>query len=195
MDTLAWTLVLACAYLLGSFPAAYFAAKRAQGLDIREVGSGNVGSTNAVRTLGLRWGALVFGIDVLKGVIPVLLGKWLGGEPMGILAGLIALTGHIFPVWLQFKGGKGIATGLGVSLALFPVFGLLGLTLWGITLLLTDCVAAASVAAAAALDAMVLVSGQPPVYKIVFTLIILLVIWKHRVNFVALKSKYVTLKK
>lgn len=181
-------LVLVCAYLLGSFPSAYFAAKKAQGLDIRNVGSGNVGSTNAVRILGLPLGALVFIADVLKGVIPTLLGKWLGGESLAILAGLAAAVGHIFPVWLQFRGGKAVATALGVALALFPLQGLIGFAMWGITLVLTDCVAAASTAAAAALGAMVLISVEPLPYKIGFTLIALLVIWKHRGNFVSLKK-------
>ena len=183
-----WLLALVGAYLLGSFPTAYFVAKKVQGLDIREVGSGNVGSTNAVRTLGLPLGVLVFVSDVLKGVIPVLLGKWLGGATVAVVLGLAALVGHVFPVWLQFKGGKGVATGLGVALALFPLLGVMGFLTWAVSLLLCDCVAAASVAAAGALGAMVLVSEQPLPCKIVFVLIVLLVIWKHRVNFITLKK-------
>jgi glycerol-3-phosphate acyltransferase PlsY len=183
-----WILALACAYLFGSFPSAYYVAKKAQGLDIRQFGSGNVGSANAVRILGLPLGVLVFIVDVLKGFIPALLGKWLGGETLAIVVGLAALAGHIFPIWLRFKGGKGVATALGVALALFPLLGLFGLTVWGAILLLTDCVAVASVAAATALGAMVLASSQPYPYKIVFTLAVLLVIWKHRINFVTLKK-------
>lgn len=178
-----YTILVIAAYLLGSFPTAYYLLKKTRGQDIREIGSGNVGSTNAIRAMGKPLGFLVFAGDVLKGVLPPLIGKWIGGEALAIICGLAAICGHIFPVWLQFKGGKGIATGLGISLALFPVLGLIAFTLWGVTLLLTGYVAAASVAAAAALAAMVLVSGQPPVYMAVYTLIILLVIWKHRNNF------------
>ncbi|MCL1976293.1 MAG: glycerol-3-phosphate 1-O-acyltransferase PlsY [Firmicutes bacterium] len=181
-------LTLVCSYLLGSFPSAYFITKRVRGLDIRSVGSGNVGSTNAVRILGLPLGALVFVTDVLKGLIPALLGKWLGGESVAILAGLCSLIGHIFPVWLEFKGGKGVATALGVALALFPVLGLTAFATWVITLFLTDRVAVASVAAAAALGAMVLVNIPLLPYKIGFTIIALLVIWKHRSNFLTLKK-------
>lgn len=183
-----WLVALAGAYLLGSFPTAYYVTKKARGLDIREVGSGNVGSTNAVRTLGPGLGVLVFVIDVLKGVIPVVLVRWLGGETMAVLAGLAAALGHVFPLWLQFRGGKAVATGVGVALALYPLAGILGLATWGLTLLLADCVAAASVAATAAVGAIMLVSAQPLAHKIVFTLIVLLVIWKHRNNFVTLKK-------
>jgi glycerol-3-phosphate acyltransferase PlsY len=181
-------LLLCGAYLLGSFPSAYYVAKRAQGLDIRKVGSGNVGSTNAVRLMGLPLGLLVFVADVLKGYIPAILGLWLGGETLAILAGLASLIGHAFPVWLSFQGGKGVATALGVALALFPLLGLLGFVTWGIALALTNCVAAGSVAAAAALGAMVLATEQPLSYKLVFALIVLFVIWRHRINFVALKK-------
>ena len=187
MEVVLWIIVLVGAYLLGSFPTAYYVAKKASGLDIRQVGSGNVGSTNAVRIMGLPLGLLVFIADVLKGFIPALLGGWIGGEAMAILAGLASLLGHIYPLWLQFKGGKGVATALGVALALFPLLGLLGLATWGVSLLLTDCVAVGSVAAAAALGAAVLVTDQPLPYKIVFGLMALLVIWKHRSNFTSLK--------
>jgi glycerol-3-phosphate acyltransferase PlsY len=188
MEIVLWVLLLGGSYLLGSFPTAYYVAKKAQGLDIRLVGSGNVGSTNAVRIMGLPLGLLVFVADVLKGCIPALLCKWIGGETLAILAGLASLLGHVFPLWLQFKGGKGVATALGVALALFPWLGVFGFATWGIALLLTDCVAVGSVAAAAALGAMVLVTPQPLSYKIVFTLLALLVIWKHRNNFFALKK-------
>ena len=188
MDVLFGALALVCAYLMGSFPSAYFVAKKARNLDIRKVGSGNVGSTNAVRNLGLPLGVLVFIADVLKGLIPALLCKWLSGETLGILAGLAASLGHVFPVWLQFKGGKAVATALGVALALFPLLGLMGLAMWAITLVLSDCVAVASVAAAAALSAMVLVRVDPLSYKIGYLLIALLIIWKHRSNFVKLKK-------
>ena len=187
MSIILWVIVLVGAYLLGSFPTAYYVLKESQGLDIRKVGSGNVGSTNAVRIMGLPLGLLVFIADVLKGLIPALLGKWIGGEAMAIFAGLASLVGHIYPVWLQFKGGKGVATALGVALALFPWLGVFGFATWGITLLLTDCVAVGSVGAATALGAMVLVTAQPLPYKIAYALMALLVIWKHRNNFTSLK--------
>ena len=182
-----WIVAILCAYLLGSLPSAYLVAKKTQGLDIREQGSGNVGSTNAVRIMGLPLGLLVFIADVLKGFIPALLGKWIGGETMAMLAGLASLLGHIYPVWLQFKGGKGVATALGVALALFPWLGVFGFATWGITLLLTNCVAVGSVGAATALGAMVLVTVQPLPFKIAYALMALLVIWKHRNNFTSLK--------
>jgi len=188
MFILYWLLVMIGSYLLGSFPTAYFVAQKAQGLDIRRVGSGNVGSTNAVRILGVPLGLLVFVADVLKGAIPALLGRWLGGDTLGILAGAAALIGHIFPVWLQFTGGKGVATALGVALALFLPLGLIAFVWWGITALLTDCVAVGSVVAGGALGSMVLLTVQPLAYKVVFVPLALLVIWKHRSNFISLKK-------
>lgn len=188
MSIVLYIILVVAAYLLGSFPTAYFVVKKTQGRDIRKIGSGNVGSTNAIRAMGKPLGFLVFAGDVAKGLIPSLLGYWAGGAIVGIVCGGAAMVGHVFPVWLDFKGGKGIATGLGVALALFPLLGLMGLALWAVVLVLTDCVAAASVAAGAALCAMVLVSGQPLAYMVGFTIIIVLVIWKHRGNFTPLKK-------
>lgn len=120
-------------YLVGSIPFGLLIGF-ARGVDLREHGSGNIGATNAVRVLGKKLGGVCFALDVLKGVLPVLLAGWLTGhlgrEPGSAPAGetlaflAVAVTpmlGHIFPVWLGFKGGKGVATGLGVMLGVYPV--------------------------------------------------------------------------
>jgi glycerol-3-phosphate acyltransferase PlsY len=176
-------------YCLGALPTAYLVAKKLTGQDIRTQGSGNVGSTNAVRVLGPKVGALVFVVDVLKGFIPALLGYWLSGPLAGIIFGGLALVGHVFPVWLKFKGGKGVATGVGVVLALFPLLGVLSLLLWVIVLLLTDCVAAASSAASASVPVALFFAGVPWPYVLAFLLLVGLIIYKHRVNFAPLKTK------
>ncbi|MBM3856491.1 MAG: glycerol-3-phosphate 1-O-acyltransferase PlsY [Verrucomicrobia bacterium] len=120
------TFLALAAYLIGSFPAGYLIG-RCCGIDIRQHGSGNIGATNVVRVLGKKWGALVFTIDFLKGLIPVVVAmSWshaVGIVPAsapGAVAALMALLGHSFPVWLEFRGGKGISTSAGIIVGLFP---------------------------------------------------------------------------
>jgi glycerol-3-phosphate acyltransferase PlsY len=113
-------LILIGAYLAGSLPFGLFVARIAKGIDIREHGSKNIGATNVTRVLGWKWGALCFVLDVLKGTLPVLLLNVLlaADDPnrnhWRVAAGLLAILGHMFPIWLGFKGGKGVATALGV---------------------------------------------------------------------------------
>ena len=122
----AWDIpLILCAYLVGSVPFAYLITKAVRGIDIREVGSGNVGATNVGRALGRNWGILVFALDVLKGFLPALAallshGCRIGESalPLGVaLAGFAAVAGHNWPVFLKFRGGKGMATSCGVFLA------------------------------------------------------------------------------
>lgn len=142
------------AYLMGSIPVGFLAGKLC-GVDLREAGSGNIGATNALRVLGKKWGYAVFLFDFLKGFLAVRAGLWIGaGSPdlaiyLGMLAGVFVVLGHNFPVWLGFRGGKGIATSGGLMLGLFPpaVF-LAGLVAWIITFFTTRYVSVASLAAA-----------------------------------------------
>lgn len=145
------------AYLMGSIPAGFLAGKL-RGVDLREAGSGNIGATNALRVLGKKWGYAVFLFDFLKGYLAVRAGLWVGaGSPdfaifFGLLAGVFVVLGHNFPVWLGFRGGKGIATSGGVMLGLFPIAVFLaGLAVWAIAFFTTRYVSVASLAAAASL--------------------------------------------
>ena len=120
-------LILIGAYLAGSLPFGLFVARAVKGIDIREHGSRNIGATNVTRVIGVKWGAVCFLLDFLKGSGPVrLLPQWLlaADDPSRIhwqvAAGLLAIIGHMFPVWLGFKGGKGVATALGVVAMLAP---------------------------------------------------------------------------
>lgn len=120
-------LILIGAYLVGSLPFGLFVARAVKGIDIREHGSRNIGATNVTRVVGLKWGAVCFVLDVLKGGGPVwLLPKLLlaHDDPSRahwqVAAGLMAILGHMFPAWLGFKGGKGVATALGVTAMLAP---------------------------------------------------------------------------
>ncbi|MEM1032626.1 MAG: glycerol-3-phosphate acyltransferase [Myxococcota bacterium] len=118
-------LLVGAAYLSGAVPYGHLIA-RARGIDIRAVGSGNIGATNVSRALGRGWGVVVLVLDALKGAVPVGIAVWTAGagltSPLGVTAaGLAAVVGHCFPVWLAFRGGKGVATSLGVFLVIDPV--------------------------------------------------------------------------
>ena len=153
-----WIAVLATAliaYLIGSFPSGYLAG-RAHGLDLRKEGSGNIGATNALRVLGRRTGYVVFAADIFKGWLAVIVAFVIGAcaapaqtVPFGVLGAISCVIGHMFPVWLGFQGGKGIATSGGIMLALFPiqVFGF-GLAAWLLLFFTTRYVSVASLAAA-----------------------------------------------
>ena len=147
------------AYLLGSIPFGLLIA-RAHGVDLRAVGSGNIGATNVSRALGRKWAYVCFVLDVLKGLVPMLLARPMGivSETPGtgelfvwLLAGCAAVCGHIFPIYLKFNGGKGVATSLGVVLGVWPYFTLCGIMIfavWGICVLIWRYVSLASIIAA-----------------------------------------------
>lgn len=115
-------LALVVGYLLGSIPFAYIAGRLIKGVDIREVGGGNMGTLNTMRQIGPLPGFGVFFADVAKGALAVLIAQWLGLHPYWVFAaGMAAVVGHNWPVWLKFRGGQGLATTMGVLLALAPI--------------------------------------------------------------------------
>lgn len=151
-------------YLLGSIPAGYLAGRIA-GIDIRDSGSGNIGATNAVRVLGKRYGYPVFAMDFLKGLAAVIIAslvaknaelteRWV--QIFGVTAGVCSVLGHAFPIWLKFKGGKGVATSVGVIFGLMPVAALIVLGVWILAFELSRYVSVASIIAALALPIAVL---------------------------------------
>ena len=155
---LALALSLIGSYLLGSIPFGLLAAK-CKGVDIRKHGSGNIGATNVWRVCGWRCGLPVFALDVLKGVAAVWLARWLvdrfGGDIAwtAIAAAMACVIGHSFPVWLGFKGGKGVATSLGVFLGLMPLPSLVALLVWIVIFKMSGYVSLASIFAAVVLPA------------------------------------------
>lgn len=193
-----WSLVLVCClvgYLFGSFPAGYFAGRLA-GVDVRTVGSGNIGATNVLRTLGKKWGYPVFLCDVLKGFAAVriaflLANYWPDARPyaeyFGILTAITSVVGHMFPIWLGFKGGKGVATSAGALFGLMPWAVPCVFLVWLVVFETTRYVSLASVVAAIALPIIV---GLFARWKWIDTsalvyfsiLITVLVIWQHRSN-------------
>jgi len=176
-------LVIAVAYLLGSIPVGYVLVRLFRHQDIRAVGSGNIGATNVLRSGGKGLGAATFLGDVLKGASAV----YIGGV-IGVLlapAALSAVLGHVFPVWLRFKGGKGVATGFGVFLVAAPTAALCAIGVFALALLLTRYVSLASILGAASfpLFAWMLVRGErPPFFIAVQFAVSLLIIAKHHQN-------------
>ena len=181
-------IVFLAAYVIGATPFGYFAGKL-KGIDIREHGSGNIGATNVLRTLGKGVGIPVFILDVLKGAVPVLLAQMLFSESdiTAVLAALGTILGHTFTFWLGFKGGKGVATSGGAILALVPLALLGGLVAWLAVFYSTRYVALASIVAAVAIP--VVVAIQTLIWKsagyplLVFSIVVgALVVWRHRSN-------------
>jgi glycerol-3-phosphate acyltransferase PlsY len=187
----AYIVTALAAYLLGSIPTGYLVAKT-RGLDIRSVGSGNIGATNVFRVLGVPAGVFVLVADGLKGFAAC---TWLedvvlrlceqpleGAEAFRVVAGVCAVLGHSFSCWLRFKGGKGIATSAGVYFALAPLSAGIALTTWAVVFALSRYVSLASIAAAVALPAAVWLTPNGLALRIVTTAVGLLAIYKHRAN-------------
>ena len=187
--------VFALAYLFGSIPFGYLVG-RARGIDIREHGSHNIGATNVLRVVGKSWGLAVFFLDAFKGFTAVRVALFLVGktatetrypEFYAILAAAACVAGHSFPVWLGFRGGKGVATSAGAILGIMPIAALIIFLVWLLVFETTRYVSLASVAAACALPIVVaaliwlnLTHGMVLVYfSIVMTAI---VVWRHRSN-------------
>ncbi len=184
MKTLA-LFILFVSYLLGSFPSGYLYAKIFNGIDLRHVGSGSTGATNVLRNIG-KWPALiVFILDVLKGFIAVKIAYFFLSENIfQVLAGLFAITGHIWPIWLKGKGGKAVATGLGMFIALSWKVGLASFGTFLIVISLTKIVSLSSITAALLLPIYMLIyigTFNHP-FTIFSVIVSVIVIWKHRSN-------------
>ncbi|QNJ27007.1 glycerol-3-phosphate acyltransferase (GPAT) [Synechococcus sp. SYN20] len=174
---------LVLGYVLGSIPSGWLAGRWLKGIDLRELGSGSTGATNVLRQVGKGPALVVFLIDVGKGAAAVLIARALGlGDWIQVLAGLTALAGHIWPVWLGFKGGKAVATGLGLFLGLaWPV----GLASFGVFLAvfsLSRYVSLASVLAAISLPLLMAAGTSSHANLVVALVAMLLVLWRHRSN-------------
>ncbi|QDU81381.1 Glycerol-3-phosphate acyltransferase [Polystyrenella longa] len=188
------------AYICGSIPFAWLIGKWIGGIDIRTVGSGNVGATNIGRTMGARWGICVLVLDALKGLLPVLLLPPLFTDAdapdfvhLKVIAAVAAILGHMCPVWLGFKGGKGVATALGVVLVLSPYASLGALVAFGIVFAWKRIVSIASIFAVLAFGIThFCVIGKEAFSSVYWSLSLfaiaapLLIIWRHRSNIVRL---------
>ena len=192
------TLIVAVlgSYLLGSIPFGYLAGKIG-GIDIRKVGSGNIGATNVTRALGKRYGYPVFVLDFLKGLGAVKISmsiatdtrpEWCSPEMFGILAAFASVIGHSFPLWLKFRGGKGVATSAGGLFGLMPLATLIAVAIWVLVFWFTRYVSVASLVTAVAVPLVILtmtrfnqIHGNALFYSSLG--IAAVVIWRHRSNF------------
>ena len=170
-------------YLLGSLPSGWLAGRWLKNIDIRELGSGSTGATNVLRQVGKGPALVVFLIDVGKGAAAVLIARALGlSDWIQVLAGLTALAGHIWPVWLGFKGGKAVATGLGLFLGLAWPVGLASFGVFLLTLLLFRIVSLSSVLAALSLPLLMIRFSGIGSYILIALVAMGLVLWRHRSN-------------
>jgi len=183
-------------YLFGSLPFGYFAG-RLSGTDIRSAGSGNIGATNVLRVLGKKWGYAVFLADAFKGFAAVSISSFIAdrissarpyAEYFAILAAVMCIVGHTFPVWLRFKGGKGVATSVGAVFGLMPIAAITIFTIWVIVFEITRYVSVASIVAASSLPPTIallmrwnMIHGSGLLYF--SSVMLILVLWRHRSNF------------
>jgi len=185
-------LLIIVAYLIGSIPTSVWVSKHFFGIDIREYGSGNAGATNTFRILGSKWGSFVMLVDVIKGVVAtslyLLLPHYLTNElhqtnfMLGL--GLAAVLGHIFPIWANFKGGKGVATLLGMAVAIQPIVAACCIAVFLTVLFLTRFVSLSSVLAGIAFMVFILFvfNEQPTFYRIFAVMVALMVVLTHQKN-------------
>ncbi len=183
---------LAVCYLLGSIPTAYLLVKVTKGVDIRTVGSGNVGATNAMRAAGCAVGAVVYLVDLGKGVLAAaVVPRWLLGAPtpgVALACGVVAVLGHDFPCFLRFRGGKGVATTMGALLGSMPLVAGLIVGVWVAVFALCRYVSVASLAAAVAIPFSQLGLHRTHVEVVFGAVLALLVLVRHRSNLQRLLS-------
>jgi len=179
------------AYFIGSIPTSFIFGKLFKGIDIRKAGSGNVGASNAFRVLGKKIGIAVMAIDIIKGFLPVFIAqKTVSGPNSDIilfLIGLTAVLGHMFTIFLNFKGGKGVATSGGVFLALTPKAGTICIILWMLIVAVTKMASVGSIIAALALPFLVYFADKSSTAIIIISSVIsILVIYMHKKNIINL---------
>ncbi len=194
MDSL---LLILFSYLYGSVLFGEHIAK-SKGVDIRSVGSGNVGATNVARALGKKYAAVVFLLDMSKGLVPMLLARLYYGLDSwtAFFVGLASLLGHMYPIFHSFRGGKGVATAFGTLMGVSPLTAILSLALWGIVFKGKGIVSIASLSASAFALIFLLLSGYPSKIILMSLIIFLLILYRHKENIYRLiEGKEYTFKK
>lgn len=182
--------VIASSYLLGSIPTSYIFGKLFKGVDIREHGSGNVGATNVYRVVGKLPGFIVLALDLAKGLIPVTLfsgfllnrGAGFDRETIQVFLGASVIAGHIWTIFLRFKGGKGVATAAGVVLGIEPKFLILALLIWIIVFVIIRYVSTSSICSALSIPVIFALSGASSKLVIFTAVISFIIIYRHRPN-------------
>jgi glycerol-3-phosphate acyltransferase PlsY len=175
--------LICCAYLMGSIPFGYLIAKR-RGVDIRTLGSGNIGGTNITRNLGFKWGLLVAFLDLLKGFLPAILARIFIPVPwQGLSISIMPIIGTIYPVFLGFKGGKGVAAAFGTLLAwLGPVFFIIWLVIWYLAVKLIKLMSLVNLVMALLFPLIFWLVYHSALYAGFGALLCLILWWSHRAN-------------
>ena len=183
------TVVVFAAYLIGSIPFALLLARRWGAIDLRRVGSGNLGAANVMRASGVTAGVLVAILDITKGAASVMLAARLSGNAAApAAAGLAAIVGHIYPVWLRFRGGKGVATACGVFSVLTPLAIPPALAIFLVTVALTKYISLGSLLATIALPPLAYAMGSPAPAVIAASAAAVIIIFRHRSNLARLRT-------
>jgi glycerol-3-phosphate acyltransferase PlsY len=174
-------------YLLGSIPMGLILTHMAGKGDLRKVGSGNIGATNVMRVGGLRMAGAVWLLDMFKAILAVIIGRYVAGDAFGAWCGFVAIVGHCYPIWLKFKGGKGISSLFGVLLAVSPI----SFVVCGIEWLVTALVSGISSLGAVVVFCLIPILGFAISMQIGFAFLAigLLCMWRHRANIVRLAKK------
>ena len=177
------TWLIALAYLFGTIPFALLVSRRAGGADVRYAGSGNVGTANVLRTVGVPTAVFVLVLDMSKGAAAVLLAQRLGaGSVLLSVAAAAVVAGHVFPVWLKFRGGKGVATACGAFLILAPTATVLAVGVFTVVVWATRYVSVGSVSASVLLPPLVYANDGPPTVVAAVSGVALLILYRHRSN-------------
>lgn len=183
-----WPAYLLLCFFVGAIPFGVIVT-RAKGIDIRKVGSGNIGATNVIRAVGKPLGFMVFVLDVLKGLAPALCAGMVGapsfvghGQEWAFIAGFAAVLGHMFSPFLGFRGGKGVATGLGVMFGTTPIVAALVFGIFILLLATTRYVSLSSMVAASSMPFLGFALGDPPSLLIAYTVLAIVVVIRHRDN-------------
>jgi glycerol-3-phosphate acyltransferase PlsY len=177
-------LLVALGYLCGSVPFGVIVTRLFARKDVRDEGSGNIGATNVARVAGKKLGAFVLLLDAAKGSLPVGLALWLSPGEFLVHAGVgfAAFLGHVFPVWLAFKGGKGVATALGVLAVLLPLSALLGFLVWAIIVAVTRTSSIGSLVGGLCAIVAGFFQGRPLEYALLGVVLLVSMVWTHRGN-------------
>lgn len=170
------------AYFIGNISPSVIISKRFSNIDIRNHGSGNAGTTNVMRVMGKKAGAMVFIMDLIKGVVPTAIGLYFGNIEVGFFCGVATVIGHIFPVMLNFKGGKGVATSLGVGIVLAPLYALTGLLVFALLVAKTKYVSLGSILGVLTFPILQIATSKNLAVIAMSALLGLLVLYSHRAN-------------
>jgi glycerol-3-phosphate acyltransferase PlsY len=182
VQVIGFVVLLSLGYLVGSIPFGLVVGKLFYGVDVRQHGSGNVGTTNVFRVLGKKAGVVVLVCDMLKGYVPAAIAAALFDPWFAVFVAAAPVVGHVYSIFLKGRGGKGIATGAAVVLALVPLVFVIILVVWILLLLTTRYVSVASLAASFLVPVLTIAFDEPLPYKIAGVLVAIIVGWAHRGN-------------